>query len=174
VASYGVSAVVSSGQIPAKFVTENDLLVLAACGFEYETYKRENEEKGYYFFAEEGMRSAIGLPEEIEGDYSDEDQWIAVFQDILGRSRKANQPIGHIDINASLSCSKMRPDGWGGFALFIEEDDVKETNTAGWLMEQANERKNRRKECAVCETMNPLSQNFCAECGADMYPEKGK
>jgi hypothetical protein len=51
---------------------------------------------------------------EIELDFSDR-SWEAIFQDIVRRS----PTLRYVTAVTSFTCSKMRPDGWGGMAVLI-------------------------------------------------------
>lgn len=57
-----------------------------------------------------------------------------IFQDIIRRS-----PLDYVEVEAAWTCSKMRPDGFGGAATLITADDIETVSTAGWL-EEAIER----------------------------------
>lgn len=54
-----------------------------------------------------------------------------IFQDIVKRS-----VLDYVEVETAWTCSKMRPDGFGGAAMLITADDVESLSTAGWL-EQA-------------------------------------
>lgn len=51
-----------------------------------------------------------------------------IFQDIIGRSA-----LDYIEVEAAWTCSKMRPDGFGGAATLITADDIESVSTAGFL-----------------------------------------
>lgn len=51
-----------------------------------------------------------------------------IFQDIVGRSA-----LDYIEVEAAWTCSKMRPDGFGGAATLITADDIESVSTAGFL-----------------------------------------
>ncbi|HET6523194.1 hypothetical protein [Sphingopyxis sp.] len=53
-----------------------------------------------------------------------------IFQDIVRRSA-----LDYIEVEAAWTCSKMRPDGFGGAATLITTDDIETVSTAGWLEE---------------------------------------
>ncbi len=53
-----------------------------------------------------------------------------IFQDIVRRSA-----LDHVEVEAAWTCSKMRPDGFGGAATLITADDIETVSTAGWLEE---------------------------------------
>lgn len=54
-----------------------------------------------------------------------------IFQDIVQRSA-----LDYIEVETAWTCSKMRPDGFGGAATLITADAIESVSTAGWL-EQA-------------------------------------
>jgi hypothetical protein len=56
---------------------------------------------------------------EIELDVSDT-PWQAIFQDIVRRSRS----LRYVTAISSFTCSKMRPDGFGGMAVLITPSAV--------------------------------------------------
>jgi len=53
-----------------------------------------------------------------------------IFQDIVQRSA-----LDYVEVEAAWTCSKMRPDGFGGAATLITADDIETVSTAGWLEE---------------------------------------
>lgn len=53
-----------------------------------------------------------------------------IFQDIVQRSA-----LDYVEVVAAWTCSKMRPDGFGGAATLITADDIESVSTAGWLDE---------------------------------------
>ena len=62
---------------------------------------------------------------EIELDFSDR-CWEAIFQDIIRRS----PVLRYVTAVSAFTCSRMRPDGFGGMAVLITASDVmgKSTN----------------------------------------------
>jgi hypothetical protein len=66
----------------------------------------------------------------IEGDEDIElgtagDLWPDVLQDIVRRS----SDIDHVTITMAFTCSKMRPDGFGGLAMLITADKIRSEST---------------------------------------------
>lgn len=53
-----------------------------------------------------------------------------IFQDIVRRSA-----LGHVGVEAAWTCSKMRPDGFGGAATLITADAIESISTSAWLDE---------------------------------------
>ena len=51
-----------------------------------------------------------------------------IFQDIVCRSA-----LDYVEVEAAWTCSKMRPDGFGGAATLITADDIESVSTAGFL-----------------------------------------
>lgn len=61
---------------------------------------------------------------ELDLDLSD-DSWEDVFQDIVRRSGT----ISHVTVTKAFTCSKMRPDGFGGMVTVITADQVQSCST---------------------------------------------
>ncbi len=53
-----------------------------------------------------------------------------IFQDIVQRSA-----LDYVEVEAAWTCSKLRPDCFGGAATLITADDIESVSTAGWLEE---------------------------------------
>lgn len=51
-----------------------------------------------------------------------------ILQDIVRRSA-----LDYIEVEAAWTCSKMRPDGFGGAATLITAEDIERVSTAGFL-----------------------------------------
>lgn len=51
-----------------------------------------------------------------------------IFPDVVKRSA-----LEYVEVEAAWTCSKMRPDGFGGAATLITADAVQSVSTAGWL-----------------------------------------
>lgn len=52
-----------------------------------------------------------------------------IFQDIIRRS----DDLDHIQVIAAWTCSRMRPDGFGGMATLITADAIESMSTASFL-----------------------------------------
>jgi hypothetical protein len=85
-------------------------------------YKTE-EEGVYYIYFENGVEQ--GVPE--------------LLQEIL---RGLPDKYTHLEIEGSISCSVPRSGEFGGFAIFITRDDIKQITTNEWLYERRQEIKN--------------------------------
>jgi len=53
------------------------------------------------------------------------DLWADVLQDIIRRSAE----LDHLTVTMAFTCSKMRPDGFGGLAMLITADTVRSEST---------------------------------------------
>jgi hypothetical protein len=99
----------------------------------------------------QSLNTACGLTSERNGDdlyfYAEECFWernededglvidcLALLQEKLRQLDPATYPC--ITINGAATCSKMRPDEFGGFAYFITRDDLGSISTWQWLDEQ--------------------------------------
>jgi hypothetical protein len=71
---------------------------------------------------------------EIELDFSDR-SWEAIFQDVIRRS----PTVKYVTAVSAFTCSKMRPDGFGGMAVLITADNVMGKSTSDIVEEFLNE-----------------------------------
>jgi hypothetical protein len=71
---------------------------------------------------------------EIELDFSDR-SWEAIFQDIIRRS----PTLKYVTAVSAFTCSKMRPDGFGGMAVLITADNVMGKSTSDIVEDFLNE-----------------------------------
>ena len=120
-------------------------------------FESEPDGDGLYFFAEtspndqielpvEALRAALASAEGVAGettafvqgrlkDLGDDEPYVQmdlsmtsykfIFQEIVKRSSTLN----HIAIVTSLTCTKMRPDGFGGMAVVVTADAIKGKST---------------------------------------------
>lgn len=68
---------------------------------------------------------------EIDADTDFDETWERFFQDIVKRSRT----LRYITVVTAFTCSKMRPDGFGGMAMLITPDDIIDKSTVDFLRE---------------------------------------
>jgi hypothetical protein len=68
--------------------------------------------------------------------------WEFIFQDIVRRS----PTLDHLTVVSAFTCTKMRPDGFGGMAVLINADAIKGKST------------------------NDILEDFLAEAEGDAYP----
>ena len=55
--------------------------------------------------------------------------WEFILQDIVRRS----STLSYVTVTTAFTCSKMRPDGFGGMALFITAAAIKGCSTSEFL-----------------------------------------
>lgn len=70
------------------------------------------------------QRDAILGENDIELDLCD-DLWPDVLQDIVRRS----PDLDHLTVTMAFTCSKMRPDGFGGLAMLITASTIRSEST---------------------------------------------
>lgn len=132
--------------IPCADMTPLEQLLLT------QIFESEPDDNGLYFFAEimplnqfelpiETLRGALaasdGVVSEIatfvinrlkgaDGNYADIEldlsvmSWEVIFQDIVKRSAT----LDHVTVVSAFTCSRMRPDGFGGMATVITADAI--------------------------------------------------
>jgi hypothetical protein len=110
--------------LPAHLFSAQELRSLEiACGL---TYERDDE--NLYFFAETCF-SELG-----EDDHGFRVNCLALLQEKLRQLDADTYP--HITIHGAATCSKMRPDEFGGFAIRITRAAIRSISTWEWLAEQ--------------------------------------
>jgi len=148
--------------IPAADITPLERLLLSRI------FQAERDGEGLYFHADEGPADMIWLDRapietalaqsnngavntavtvvteqlarvpadnvEIELDFSDR-SWESIFQDIVRRS----PTLRYVTAVTSFTCSKMRPDGWGGMAILITPSAVMGKSTGDIIEDFLNE-----------------------------------
>ena len=117
-------------EIPEDLLTEADLDFLARFGIE--TEKIVNSKK-YYLYATEYDASGYNYDEGRDGD---EGELIEFCQALI---KSSGGRLKFIYFEFAYTCSKMRPDAFGGGAYFITADDFQSISTGHWLMERINE-----------------------------------
>lgn len=120
-------------------------------------FESEPDDDGLYFFAEimpaeqielpiEALRSALAASDGIASetatfvldhiknigeDDSDVEfdlsmtSWEFIFQDIVKRSAT----LDHVTVVSAFTCTRMRPDGFGGMAILITADAIRDKST---------------------------------------------
>jgi len=110
-----------SPELPARLFDEEELSLLqAACGLSW-----ERQGDSLYFFAEGGFREQGDDGDGLDVDCTD------VFQEKLRLLDAETYP--GIAIHGAATCSKMRADEFGGFAIYITRDAVRSFSTWEWL-----------------------------------------
>ncbi len=155
-ADYFTSTVVQP-DIPLPDMTPLETLILKAM-FDSEIINGE-----IYFFSEEGtsdvlsfnpaeLREALersentpsSIHDAVKGELDAADpgaedidldlsltNWAFIFQDIVKRSRT----LTHVSVVSAFTCSKMRPDAFGGMATLITADAIRSKSTTDLLEE---------------------------------------
>jgi hypothetical protein len=148
--------------IPATDITPLERLLLG------HIFTAEPDGEGWYFYADEGPADLVYLDRtaidaalsqsksvagsaavtivtdqlaqmaaesaEIELDFSDR-SWEAIFQDIVRRS----PTLRYVTAVSAFTCSKMRPDGFGGMAAVITASAVMSKSTGDFIQDFLNE-----------------------------------
>lgn len=118
--------------IPKQLLTEDDLKFLTA----FRICTEPVGEDKLYLFAEDWCFDAVmELEDGTERDL-DENDLNNRFQEIIKRS---NGELSWVSRETSYSCNKMRPDAFGGSAVFITADDVQYLSTSWWLEQRISE-----------------------------------
>jgi hypothetical protein len=113
-----------SPELPAALFNDEELRSLeTACGL-----RCERVGDNLYFFAE------TCFYEDGEDDDGFGVDCLALFQEKLLKLDAVAYP--YIAIQGAATCSKMRPDEFGGFAYFITRDHVRSMATWAWLYDQ--------------------------------------
>ena len=134
-----------SPSLPAALFHEEELQSLAiACGLSAEMYGDD-----VYLFAEECF-SEVG--EDENGRPVD---CLVLMQEKLRRLDPAAYPP--ISLHGASSCSKMRPDEFGGFAHFITRDEIRSGSTWEWLREQTDSGGDLAEAARACHTAVALA-----------------
>ena len=132
-------------------------------------FESESDSDGLYFFAESSPEELITLPiealrnalaasdgvvsetatlviERLEGVSEDDSHvefdlsmtsWEFIFQDIVKRSAT----LDHVSVVSAFTCTKMRPDGFGGMAILITADAIRGKSTGDILSDFMDEAK---------------------------------
>lgn len=120
--------------IPKHLITDEDRRFIEAFSITFET---DGEDK-FYLYADEWCCNGYLDPEEPGGEEIEltEDDLLNRFQEII---RRSNGELPWISKESAYTCSRMRPDGFGGGAVFITADDIQYCFTGQWLEERISE-----------------------------------
>lgn len=123
-----------SPTIPTKLLTEVEQEILSLLGFTLHEYNSEEiyivvEEHclmDLEMFDDEEWEQSLGQPRPAE--------YVTVFdifQQVIKRSLESgmDDPVEEVVIKGAFTCSKMRPDEFGGFVVRITKDEVFEGST---------------------------------------------
>ena len=120
--------------IPKHLITDEDRRFIEAFSI---TFESDGEDK-FYLYADEWCCNGYLDPEEPGGEEIEltEDDLLNRFQEII---RRSNGELPWIYKESAYTCSRMRPDGFGGGAVFISADDIQYCFTGQWLEQRISE-----------------------------------
>jgi hypothetical protein len=120
--------------IPKHLLTDEDRRFIEAFSI---TLEPDGEDK-FYLYADEWCCNGYLDSEEPDGEEIEltEDDLLNRFQKII---RRSSGELLWISKESAYTCSKMRPDGFGGGAIFITADDIQYSFTGQWLEERISE-----------------------------------
>lgn len=124
-ADYYTTAILQP-DIPADLVTNDLRAKLEALGFEH--YAEDNS--CLYFYA---FESYTGSGEDEDGKEVTEDE---VFDELHRLCQAHPDRCKWFSLELSFACSRPRPDGFGGAAVFITKDGWEILSTSGWIGER--------------------------------------
>lgn len=119
--------------IPKQLITDEDRRFFDAFSI---SIVPDGDDK-VYLYAEDWCTAGVLPGEDPKDDIElSEDDLYDRFQEII---RRSNGELPWILKESSYSCSRMRPDGFGGSAVFITADDVQFCSTSCWLEQRKHE-----------------------------------
>ena len=120
--------------IPKHLINDEDRRIIEAFSI---TLESDGEDK-FYLYADEWCCNGYLDPEEPGGEEIEltEEDLLNRFQEII---RRSNGELPWISKESAYTCSRMRPDGFGGGAVFITADDIQYCFTGQWLEERIGE-----------------------------------
>lgn len=120
--------------IPKHLINDEDRRIIEAFSITFET---DGEDK-FYLYADEWCCNGFLDSEEPDGEEIElsEDDLFSRFQEII---RRSNGELPWISKESAYTCSRMRPDGFGGGAVFITVDDIQYCFTGQWLEQRISE-----------------------------------
>ena len=119
--------------IPSHLITDDDRRFFEAFSISIDP---DGDDK-VYLYADDWCTAGVLPGEEPKDDIElSEDDLYDRFQEII---RRSNGALPWILKESSYSCSRIRPDGYGGSAVFITVDDVQFCSTSSWLEKRKHE-----------------------------------
>ena len=119
--------------IPSHLITDDDRRFFEAFSISIDP---DGDDK-VYLYADDWCTAGVLPGEEPKDDIElSEDDLYDRFQEII---RRSNGALPWILKESSYSWSRMRPDGYGGSAVFITVDDVQFCSTSSWLEQRKHE-----------------------------------
>lgn len=129
--------------IPRDLLSEQDLELLALYGFQSEQVKTD-EGEFVYLYAYEYSGTAFRTVEKdgkTEEEELTEEDLTAFFRRVIDAS---NGRLKYLYLHAACTCSKMRPDGFGGWVSFLTKDEERFMSTFD-AVEKFKARENRKE-----------------------------
>ena len=120
--------------IPKHLINDEDRRIIEAFSITFET---DGEDK-FYLYADEWCCNGFLNSDEPGGKEIElgEDELFARLQEII---RRSTGELPWISKESAYTCSRMRPDGFGGGTVFITADDIQYCFTSQWLEERISE-----------------------------------
>ena len=114
--------------IPASLISEEIEAIADALGVSIQPFSGTGDM--VYLYNEDSCTSGyIEAEDGSEKEVTDEDLY-AALQDII---RSSEGRITWFSHEQAYTCSRMRPDSFGGSAVFITADDIQYEETSSWL-----------------------------------------
>jgi len=89
-------------------------------------------------------------PDDIDIDITERDRgWDQIFQDVVKRSSSLDE----ITVTTSFTCTKLRPDGFGGSVMLITADAIRYGSTTDLLEQFWNEAAKAKNGMASADTV---------------------
>lgn len=124
-------------EIPTQFISESDKELFDAFGLTMEIIQPRN---ACYLYATEWTGWATNPDKSDDAD--EELAFTSLYQCLQDIIKRSNDELPWIYKEAAWTCSKMRPDGFGGEAVFITADSIEYVSTSGWLEHRIDEFEN--------------------------------
>ena len=104
-------------EIAAHLLDQKTRERLEVCGL---TCAHDQKADTYYIYSE---------------DYASYDDDTVSYEDILQEIVSSSDgELTRLTVEAALTCSQPRPDGFGGYALVITADRIRSMSTSEWLL----------------------------------------
>ena len=133
--------------LPRHLLADEDRRLIEAFGISIEP---DGEDK-LVLFADDWCTSGVIAADDPKDDLElAEDDLYSCLQGII---RRANGELTWISRETAYTCTRNRPDGFGGSAVFITANEVQIIGTSSWLEQRIHE--------AETGTNNPVTDGSC-------------
>lgn len=123
--------------IPKHLITEEDRRIIEAFGISID---QDGEDK-LFLFADDWCNHGVIDAENPKDDIElEEEELYSCLQAII---RRSNGELTWISRENAYTCTRNRPDGFGGSAVFVTADDVQYLGTCSWLEQKKHEAETR-------------------------------